>query len=465
MLHQISTDIVVIGAGISGLAASYFLTHSGKNLIMIEKSHRVGGVIESKRINGFLVEYGPNSILETHPSIIELLDEIGLKSTIEYANENSKNRFIIKNGSLCALPLDLVTFLRTSLFSTAAKLRLCFEPWIAPGDASWDETLAQFVERRLGLEFLDYAIDPFVAGVYAGMPEQLSVKSAFPKLYALEQQYGSLIKGAILRAYKRKKRTEVAKSTARMFSFPEGLATLVNCLKQKLAESIHTNAIIQAVRKTFCGFEIDFLKGNDLWRVRSKAVLFTVPSYCYPDIPIEFDFPLRKTLDKFYYPPISIVYFGYQNNPSKIPLHGFGFLVPKKEKRSILGTLWNSAIFPNRVPDGGVLFTTFVGGSRQPENAQLEDSALIAVAKDELRTLMGIQQNPDVSVVHRVLQSIPQYTIGHEKTVQELSTFEANNPGLYLRGNFIGGVAIGDIIQESQVTIQQIQNYLQACPN
>lgn len=461
-MQQISTEIMVIGAGISGLSTAYFLARHGKQLIILEKANRVGGVIESGRINGFLAEFGPNSILETHPAIGDLLDGLGLKPKIEYANENSKNRYIIKNGRLCPLPLGPMAFLRSPLFSTRAKWRLCLEPFISRANPSLDENLAQFVVRRLGSEFLDYAIDPFVAGVYAGMPEQLSVKSAFPKLYGLEQEYGSLIQGAILGAWKRKRSNEVAKSTARMFSFPDGLATVVDRLGQALADNIHTEAKIQAVRKTPGGYEVDFLKGNDLWRAQSKVVLFTIPSHAYPEISMEFDFPIRETLNAFYYPPITIIYFGYKNHPNKVPIDGFGFLVPQKEKRSILGSLWNSAIFSGRTPAGGVALTTFVGGSRQPENALLSDEKLAAMVQDELRALMGIERAPDVSIIHRVPKSIPQYTVGHEKAAQALSAFEANHPGLYLRGNFIGGIAIGDVIKESQRAAQQIDQYLKA---
>jgi oxygen-dependent protoporphyrinogen oxidase len=460
MLQQISTDIIVVGAGISGLASSYFLTQGGQRVVIIEKSKSLGGTIKSERIQGFLAEYGPNSVLDTHPAIGELLAGIGLKEKMEYANDNAKNRYIVRNGRLCALPMGPGAFLRSPLFSARAKLRLCLEPFIGKSPAEANETLAQFVVRRLGQEFLDYAIDPFVAGVYAGLPEQLSVKSAFPKLYALEQEYGGLIKGAILGVRKRRKRKEVAKARARMFSFGDGLSRLIETLREKLPATIHSDARICAVRQNSGRYEVEFDAGADRWRVEGKALLFTIPAYAYAELPIAFDFPVRTALTSIYYPPVTVVYYGFRANPSRVPLDGFGFLVPKKEKRAFLGTLWSSAIFSGRTPEGGVALTTFVGGSRQPDNALLPDGMLDRLVRQELHDLMGIEKAPDVSVIYRVPQAIPQYKVAHQQIIEELAAFENSHPGLYLRGNFRGGISMGDVIKESQFNAQKILEFL-----
>lgn len=462
MHNTLHTDTILIGAGMSGLATAFFLTQAGRKVEIIEKECRVGGVIESERLDGFLAEYGPNSVLETYPEIGQLIAGLGIQDRLEYANDNAKNRYIVRDGKLRALPLGPLAFLQSPLFSAKAKLRLCLEPLLRKG-SQLEESLAGFVVRRLGREFLDYAIDPFVAGVYAGVPEELSVKSAFPKLHALEQEYGSLIRGAVLGARKRRKRQEVSKTRARMFSFPQGLATVIAALAGKLDGHIHTQAQIREIRMQGTGKEtvytVLFQREQTTWQLTAKSLVFTVPAYCYAYLPIQFDFPIRSVLAQIQYPPIAVVYFGFRTNPAAKPLDGFGFLVPRKEQRAILGTLWNSAIFNNRTPQaGGAALTTFVGGSRQPENALLSPDQLVALVKKELLELMGISQPPDVCVVRQVRQSIPQYNLGHAQRVAEIVAFEQNHPGLFIRGNFQGGIALGDVIHTSYLNAQQVIN-------
>ena len=185
--------IVVIGAGISGLTTAYLLSKKGFDVKVLEKNTSVGGSIESVTENGFLFDRGPNSALETTPIIGQLIKELGLESELLYASKQANKRYILRDNNLHALPMSPPGLIKTKLFSTKAKLRLMAEPFIRRSNDGYYQSLAEFVKRRLGQEFLDYAINPFVAGVYAGKPEDLSVKSAFPKLYALEEKYGGLI--------------------------------------------------------------------------------------------------------------------------------------------------------------------------------------------------------------------------------------------------------------------------------
>jgi len=197
MTNDLTKDAIIIGAGITGLATAHFLKTQGVSTYVLEKDPHVGGTIRSGRVDGFLVEYGPNSALDTSPVLHELFESAGVADRLEYANNKSQNRYIVRGGRLVNLPMSPVAFLKTPLFSTSAKLRLLKEPFISRSNPDTEESLADFVRRRIGDEFLDYAINPFVAGVYAGDPEELSVKSSFPKLFELEQKHGSLIKGAI----------------------------------------------------------------------------------------------------------------------------------------------------------------------------------------------------------------------------------------------------------------------------
>lgn len=459
------TEVTIVGAGISGLSIAYFLTRAGLDVRVIEKNDRTGGTIESKRIGDFLIDYGPNSALETTPLLAELFAGVGIAGDLCYANELAKNRYILKNGRLHALPMSPGALITSPLFSLRAKLRLLQEPFIPKSNASADESLAAFVARRLGPEFLDYAINPFVSGVYAGVPESLSVRSSFPKLHALEQRYGSLIKGAIKgmkERRQRRKRGDESRASAKMFSFTAGMQTVVDALSRKLVAQIRTGAVPVAVERTGDGFTTHVSSTSGMRALESRAVVFAIPAYAYGEVEFAFPFPLGEALNHITYPPVTVVFFGYQGNPVPRTLDGFGFLVPQKEARSSLGTIWSSALFPQRAPDGGVSLTTFVGGSRQPENARLQESAVVDIVRGELQDIMGITAAPDVVAVRRWDRAIPQYNIGHTKTIAAIEAFESDTPRLYVAGNFRGGVSIADCVRHAHDLSERVTTHLRS---
>ncbi len=456
MTKKIETDVLVVGAGISGLATAHFLKKNGSDALILEKEDRAGGSIQSEIKDGFLIEYGPNSTLDTSPILHELFEDVNIESQMEYANEKSNNRYILRDGKLNALPMKPMAFLKTPHFSAGAKLRLIKEPFISASEPEEEENLAQFVSRRLGKEFLDYAIDPFVAGVYAGVPEQLSVKSAFPKLYALEQNYGSILKGTILGARERKKRKETSKQSAKLFSFPSGMQTMISALKKEFTDSLHLNSHIQNITKENGQYKIDFIASGEKYTVNAKNILTTIPVEGYWDLPGQFFTPLLPELKKIESPPVSMVYFGFYDNPASRPLDGFGFLIPRKENRRILGTIWSSTIFSQRAPEGGVALTTFVGGTRQPENALLPEDQLVDVVRKDLEDILGIQKKPDLIEIRVWPKAIPQYNLGHQQIIDEVERFENENPGVYLSGNFRGGISVGDCIKQAKSMAERI---------
>jgi oxygen-dependent protoporphyrinogen oxidase len=217
-------DVVIIGAGITGLATAWWLHKAGIDVALLEHDPVVGGTMKTDHDGGWLIETGPNSALETTPLLKAISADVGIAHELIYANDVADKRYILRDGVLHPLPMTPGLFLTSRLWSIPGKFRLMKEPFI--GRASKEETIAEFVTRRLGKEFLDYAINPFVAGVYAGNPEQLSVQAAFPKLYALEKKYGGLIIGQILGVRERKKRAEKAKDRSRLFSYRRGMQTL-----------------------------------------------------------------------------------------------------------------------------------------------------------------------------------------------------------------------------------------------
>ena len=446
--------VAVIGAGVSGLCTAYWLQKNGFEVQVFEKTDHAGGVIVSEREEGFLIDMGPNSTLETSEVLKALVEELGLGSQKVYANEASNKRYIVKNGTLMAIPMSLVSFLKTDLFSWRAKLRLLQEPFLKPtlGD---DIALADFVHHRLGREFLDYAINPFVAGVYAGDPRALSTAAGFPKLYALEKNYGSLIRGAIMGARERKKRKEVAKDRARMFSFLDGMQTFTDALLEQVG-SIEYNTTVSALRRKNGGFELDVEQQGNKQTLEFGLAVCCVPTHALASLLSEIAPQATEPLADVSYPPVTVVYTAFKAADIQRKLDGFGFLIPEVEKRQILGSIWSSVIFPNRTPEGYVAFTSFVGGTRQPENALLPEEQLKSLVLSELKSLAGISGEPVLIRTKTWQKAIPQYKVGYKKVQALFDKLEAQHPGLHFAGNYRRGISVGDSVLSAHETVERI---------
>lgn len=440
-------NVTIIGGGITGLATAWWLHQKGLDVILLERDHEVGGTMKTIHDDEWLIETGPNSALETTPLIRQLCGEIGITDEIVYANESANNRYILRDNFLHPLPLSPGAFFKSKLWSLPAKLRLLREPFISRADK--EETIAEFVERRLGKEFLDYAINPFVAGVYAGDPSQLSVQAAFPKLYALEKNYGSLIKGQIKGARERKKRNETAKDRAKLFAFKNGMQTLPKAIFKKLSERIHTGAVISSIEPFEGAYKIHCSINGKIVTIETDAVVLAVPSYVTASLLNSFGSEIASTLNEIYYPPVAEVFLGFKATDVKRSLNGFGFLIPQKENRKILGAIWSSSLFENRAPKGHVAFTCFIGGSRQPELVSSSNDQIVNMAAKELRELLPIDGNSVYTRVNRWEKAIPQYRLGHHDIISKIQKFEKKFSGLYLTGNYRGGIAVGDCIKNA----------------
>lgn len=452
--------VVVIGGGISGLTAAFWLKQSGVPVTVLERDAMPGGTMRTMQDGGWMVETGPNSALETTPVFGQMFDLLGLTRDRLYADAASNNRYILRNGRLHALPMSPPAFLRSRLWTVPGKLRLLKEPFV--GRAEREETIAEFVERRLGREFLDYAINPFVAGVYAGNPEQLSVRSAFPKLYALEEKYGGLIRGMIGGARERKKRAEVAKDRARMFSFVHGMQQFPDAIAAHLGMAVQCNCTVTAIgvqpsaQGTGVGFTVDYTLAGRVSRLEASDVVLAVPSYAAADLLQAHAPDLAQELRGIYYPPVAEVFLGYRADQCSRALDGFGYLIPAVEKRMILGTIWSSALFPGRAPEGHYALTTFVGGSRQPELLKGSDAEILALVRAELASIMGVQGEPAYARVIRWERAIPQYNLGHGKIMGMVDALEASHPGLVVCANYRGGIAVGDCVRNGREVAERI---------
>ena len=456
-----SKKIVVIGAGISGLTTAYLLFKEGFDVIVLEQKDKVGGSIETVSADGFLFDRGPNSGLETTPLIQQLVKDLNLEDQFVYANREGNKRYILRNGQLHALPMSPPSFFKTQLFSGKAKLRLLAEPFIGRSKDGYYQSIAEFVTRRLGKEFLDYAINPFVAGVYAGRPEELSVKSAFPKLYALEEDYGGLIFGTLRSIRKRKKSKEVSKQSAKMFSFKDGMNVLPEAIAEKLGNRLSTGAEVISVRKTSDeSYGVTYRDGKQSITLLADVILSTVPAYKAAEIFSQVDEDLVKHLNVIYYPPVLVVYLVYERDIIGQPLDGFGFLIPEKEEKSFLGAIWSSVIFPNRADKTKAAFTLFSGGSRDAGCVDDVEQMVIDRARREFELIMKISAEPVLISKRLWPKAIPQYNLGYVEHENFFDHFEKDNPGIILGGNYRGGISIGDCIKNAELVANKIKQLL-----
>lgn len=454
--------VVVIGGGIAGLTTAFRLQQAGIQVTVLEKNERLGGAISSVKEDGFLMEIGPNTILETSPKVTELVRDAGLEEEKVYANELVKNRYIIRNKKPISLPLSPRAFFASSLFSWRAKFRLLKEPFIDPWDNSYEESLSQFVVRRLGQEFLDYAINPFVAGVYAGDPDGLSVKHGFPKLYALEQTYGSLIKGQIKGAKERKRHEETSKQSAKMFSFTGGLKMIPDRFDQLLGSAVHKRARVENIVSGEAGWEVHFqdAKGQEKL-ITANAVLFAGRITDLPELKLNNALQDNfKCLGEIYHPPVSVLALGFKREDVGHPLDGFGVLIPKIEGFEILGVLFSSTLFENRAPEGQVLLTVFIGGTRQPENALKPESELVDLALKDLGVIVNVMGQPTFTYHLFWEKAIPQYEVGYGHYKDLLDNLEKRFPGLFFAGNYRSGISVADTIMNATDITEQIQAFI-----
>jgi oxygen-dependent protoporphyrinogen oxidase len=438
--------VAVIGAGITGLTAAWQLHRAGVPVVVFEASPGPGGVIASTRDGEWLWEAGPNSLFEGSAEIAAFVDAAGLGSRRCYAADSAKNRYVVRDNRLVAMPTSPLGFVGTSLFSWRAKLGLIGEPWRARAPADAEESVADFVVRRLGREFLDYAVNPFVGGVYAGDPCRLSVRHGFPKLHALEQEHGSLLRGAF------KRRNTSGGPKGRIFSFPEGLAELPRTLATSLGDAVRCSTRVQVVRRASEHWEIVSERAGEIRLESFSAVLSALPADALAALQFE-GVPgagQLAQLREIEHPPVVSIFTGYRRENVAHPLDGFGLLMPEVEHRRILGTLFSSSLFSGRAPAGHVALTSFVGGARSPALTELDDAGLRRLVREELGPLLGVHGDPVFFHVQRWPRAIPQYTLGYARFKAIFAAVESAAPGLHLGGNARDGISLANCIESGR---------------
>jgi len=442
-------DVIIIGAGLTGLTLAYYLKSNGKTPVVIEKSERPGGVINTVSENGFIYETGPNTGVLSTPELASLFDDLREDCTLAIAKRGSKKRYILKDGKWQALPSGLISAVATPLFSMKDKIGILAEPFRKPGTDP-DESVASMVIRRLGHSYLDYAVDPFISGIYAGDPQRLVTRYALPKLYALEQNYGSFIRGAIKKSREQKSEDD-KKATKEVFSAKDGLGSLVMALTKSAGEqNIICGASGTRIKTSVKGFSVAFtLSSGEMIELTSPVVISTAGSYNLPDLLPFIQQSKLSALTNLEYAGVVQVAIGYKKWDGH-KLDAFGGLIPSKENRQVLGILFPSAIFDGRAPKGGALLSVFLGGIKKPSIISLSDEEIEEIVLREVETTLSVRNRPDLLKIFRYPHAIPQYEKSTGERLDCISRIQEEYQGLILAGNIRDGIGMADRVKQAK---------------
>jgi protoporphyrinogen/coproporphyrinogen III oxidase len=449
-------EVIVIGAGVSGLVCSWRLRQAGIEAVCLEATERVGGALRSQCRDGFLVEAGANTVQAT-PGFVDLLREVDLEKELLQA-EPGLPRFILRHGELHVLPLGPVGLIRTRLLSFRAKWRLVQELRIPALRGGGEESIDSFVVRRFGREIADTIAAPFVFGTFAGDPARLSASAVMPSLVGFEQQFGAVLRGAL-----RSRRGTAGGAARRLVALRRGMESLPTALAERMEGRLHLASGVQRLlRREMNGapLEIDLDPQHGAQRMTARAVVVATPPWDAARLLASVAPQTSAALAEFEAPPLTVVSLECMRADVSHPLRGFGFLVAPGEDARMLGCLWPSSVFPGRAPAGRVSFTVFVGGTRDPSGAELGEDAVVDCVRGDLARILGVKGRAAVLAIDRYRRSIPQYTIGHSRRVQRVRAGLASASGVFLAGNYFAGISVGDCLDQATKTASDVQNYL-----
>ena len=447
-MTQKAFDILIVGAGLTGLTAGFYITKQGKSIAIVEKQNRVGGQIQTFQEDGFIFEKGPNTGVVSYPEVAELFQDLAPLCSLETAREESKRRLIWKGNRFHEIPSSLLGGVTTPLFSLFDKFRLLGEPFRKKGNNP-NESVAQLTRRRMGNSFLDYAVDPFLSGVYAGNPEKLITRYALPKLYNLEQEYGGFIKGAMAKA-KIPKSDRDKLATKKVFSATNGLEQLPKAMAKRIGlENIFTGADKLRITPGSDVWDISFTTKGEELKLQAKQVITTTGAYALQELLPFIDSHLMDKITCLEYAPVVQISVGIKDTKG-LSFNAFGGLVPSKENREVLGILYPSACFEGRAPKGGALFSFFIGGVKHHELTTLSDEELEALVIRNFHSMLKFPTDikPDMIKIFRHKKAIPQYELSSGDRFEAIRLIENKYPTLTLAGNIIGGIGMSDRIRQ-----------------
>jgi oxygen-dependent protoporphyrinogen oxidase len=476
--------VVIIGGGITGLAAAYRILERAAEssqeveLTLLEASARPGGIVQTRERDGFLLESGPDSFISEKPAALELAKRLGLEPNLIETNDNFRRSFIVKQGRLLPVPegfhllapARLWPLLKSGIFSWPGKARIACDMVLPRRDANGsnaDESLADFVRRRLGTEALERMAQPMVGGIYTADPEQLSLRATMPRFLEMEREHGSLIRALRKQSQAEAKNSNTSGARYSLFlSFDRGMQVLTDKLEQEIAKlnsadssAIRVNTTVDSITAKPAASG-----GSPKWLVKTTgaevfaadAVCLALPAYVSSRLLSALDPQLAAELAAIPYASSATINLAYQRADIPHPLDGFGFVVPFIEKRSLIACTFSSVKFGGRAPEGQALLRAFVGGALQPEIFDLSEAELLARVRVDLRDLLGIERAPLFAEVSKWARSMPQYHVGHLERAQRIAARVSALPGVFLAGNAYNGLGIPDCIRSGEAAADLI---------
>lgn len=452
-------NVAVLGGGLSGLVTAVLLLNKGYSVTLIEKNKQTGGFIETVQEQSFLFERGSNFAIESTPNIENLLNVINFSDELLYANEGTAKRFIVRNNRLFSIPSTPQSIVKSDLFTFSGKIRALFERFI-PKSKSEALNIADFMKKRFGKQVFDYVYEPLAADAYAGDAEKLSLKYAFPKLYELEQNFGSITRG-VDKSIKEIKQTQNGNGVSgKIFSFKGGMQSLIHQLNGQLRNNILLLSDVTDIKKENGKFTIHYNNVGTMRQLQTDAVVSALPAYAAAEALSDIDEVLSEShLTSIHYPPMMFILLAFQKKFIRQPIDGYSFIVPKPEDKSFYSVISTSELFPDRAPKDIATYTVFLGGCRDEDIVEKELKDVIKQAATEVRQTLKIISSPIYSAHRLRKKSIPQYNVGHEKHEEYFNTFEKNNPGMFLTGNYRGGVTFGDCIDNAYSTSEKVDTF------
>jgi len=456
--------VAIVGGGISGLSAAYYLAKAGVPSTIVEARPRLGGVIQTAHVAGCVIEGGPDSFLSMKPAAMELIREVGLADEVVGSNDHLRITYVWKGGRLVPLPdglqlmvpTKLVPLLTTRLLTWPTKFRMGMELFHPPGRHPEDQSVAEFVTSHYGAEAVDYLAEPLLSGIYGGSPSALSITSVLPRFVELEAKYGSLTKGVLAELKANKAQ---AKKLPLFRTLKGGLAQLTETLAARVeghATILHRRAV--AVERTGGGFRIRLEDGS----LECAQLILACEAHNAAILARNLDPSLADLLAGIPYSSSMTVALAFPDSAFPKPLAGFGFLVPKRERRRLVACTWVGTKFSHRVPAGTTLLRCFLGGMDDAGILSESDDAVTATVVRELHEIVGFDAPPNFSRIFRWPRSMAQYTVGHPRRLGEIEARCAAIPGLQLIGNAYTGIGIPDCIRMGKQAAESISKVL--CP-
>ncbi len=445
-MEKVRNHIAIIGGGISGLTTLHYLKKKFKDqkqidIKLFEQNGHVGGTIRTERRNGYSFEIGPNGFLDSKQRTLDLVDDLGLTKDLQKTSDTSKLRFISIKDQLIPFPTDPRSFLTSPLLNAFQKLRVCAEPLIGPsGDEQ--ESIYEFGVRRFGKRFTELFFDAFVKGIYGGDIHKLNLKASFPRIYELEQKYGSLFM-AMMKTKRSKTGSQLSKN--KLTSFRLGMSQIINCLENQHRTNILLNQEIRSISHNDDQYVI--YSGDHQYT--ADQLFICTPAYSASRLLHGLNPQLAESLAQIQYVPIAVVGLGYSVSDFQEIPPGFGYLVPSCQKRKALGVLFEHNIFPDRAPGGSILFRVMLGGSEHRGIVKLDQEEICRYAEDEVNKCFKINQKPKETFFFKWPNAIPQYGINYLSVIQSVEAELSKRSGLHLVANYIGGIAFNDCIERA----------------